>query len=155
MLKIYLDADACPVKEETYKVAARHKLTTFVVSAKLQRTPSSPLIFPVGAGNAFDAADDWIAEKAGEGDIVVTADIPLADRAIKAGASVLTPRGQEHDEATIGSAMATRELMDQLRQMGEVTGGPPPMGGRDRSTYLSALEQMIRTLKARHDSSAG
>jgi uncharacterized protein YaiI (UPF0178 family) len=147
MLKIYLDADACPVKEESYRVAARHGLTTYVVAARLMNTPSHPLIFPVGAGNGFDAADDWIADRCEEGDIVITSDIPLADRAIKAGAIVLTPKGHEHDEGSIGSAMATRELMDQLRQMGEMTGGPAPMGKRDKSEYLSALEGAIQRIK--------
>jgi hypothetical protein len=147
MLKIYIDADACPVKDETYRVAGRHGLTTYVVSARLIGTPSSPLIFPVGAGGAFDAADDWIAERAGEGDVVITSDLLLAERNIKAGAVVLTPKGLEHDEGSIGSALATRELMDQLRQMGEMTGGPAPMAKRDRSEYLSALEGVIQRLK--------
>jgi len=149
---LYLDADGCPVKEESYKVARRHGLLVYVVSNRPIRVPFEPLIRATVVGNRFDAADDWIAERVGEDDIVVTSDLPLAGRAIAKGAIALTPKGVVHDEASIGSALAMRELLDQLRQMGEQTGGPAPMGPRDRSRYLDVLEQCVRlAVKNRSD----
>lgn len=147
MLDIYVDADACPVKEEIYTVAKRHDLMVYVVSAGRMRVPFDPKVRAVSAGGAFDAADDWIAEHIGEDDIAVTTDLPLADRCIKAGAYVLTPKGIMHDETSISSALATREIMDVLRQMGEMGGGPPPMQKRDKSNFQSALHELVERAK--------
>ncbi|HSH69279.1 MAG: YaiI/YqxD family protein [Deferrisomatales bacterium] len=147
MLDIYVDADGCPVKDEVYKVARRYDLLTYVVSNRHIRVPFEEKIRAVVVGDAFDAADDWIAERVGEDDIVITADLPLADRCIKAGAAVLGPKGQVHDENSIGSALASRELMDQLRQMGMQTGGPAPMDQRGRSTFLARLDETIQRIR--------
>ncbi|TLN21541.1 YaiI/YqxD family protein [bacterium] len=147
MLDIYIDADGCPVKDETYKVAQRHGLVVYVVSNRPLKTPFDQKIRPVVVGNRFDEADDYIAQNAGDCDIVITADIPLAARAIEKGALVLTPKGQERDEESIGAALATRELLDGLRQMGEMTGGPPPMTQRDRSAFLCALHELVERVK--------
>jgi uncharacterized protein YaiI (UPF0178 family) len=144
---IYIDADACPVKEEVYRVAQRHGVKVFVVSNAFMMVPRDPLIERVVVGQGFDAADDWIAERAGTGDVVVTADIPLAHRAVKAGAQVLAPNGRTFDEASIGMALATRDLLQELRAAGEVTGGPKPFSGRDRSAFLSALDQALRRIR--------
>jgi uncharacterized protein YaiI (UPF0178 family) len=129
---IYVDADACPVKQEVYRVAHRHGVKVFVVSNAFMLVPRDPLIERVIVGQGFDAADDWIAERAGPGDVVVTSDIPLAHRAVKAGAAVLAPNGRAFDEASIGMALATRDLMQDLRAAGEVTGGPKPFSARRR-----------------------
>jgi uncharacterized protein YaiI (UPF0178 family) len=148
-VQIYVDADACPVKDEIYRVAARHGLRVFVVAAALIRIPQDPLIERVAAGAGMDAADNWIAERAGAGDIVITADIPLASRAIKAGSAVIAPNGRAFTEADIGMTLAVRNLMHDLRSAGEVTGGPRPFSPRDRSAFLSALDQTIRRLQRR------
>jgi uncharacterized protein len=146
-LRIFVDADACPVKDETYRVAARYKLRVYVVA-------NSPILVPravglerivVGAGT--DAADDWIVERCGRGAIVITSDVPLASRCVKKGAQALAPTGKPFSESSIGMALATRNLMDQLRSAGETTGGPPPFGPRDRSRFLSALDNVITRLK--------
>lgn len=147
MLDLYVDGDGCPVKDEVYKVARRYGLLTYVVSNRHIRVPFEEKIRAVVVGDAFDAADDWIAERVGADDIVITADLPLADRCIKAGAAVLGPKGQVHDEDSIGSALASRELMDQLRQMGMQTGGPAPMDNRGRSTFLARLDETIQRIK--------
>jgi uncharacterized protein YaiI (UPF0178 family) len=144
---IYVDADACPVKEEVYRVAHRHGVKVFVVSNAFMLVPRDPLIERVIVGQGFDAADDWIAERAGPGDVVVTSDIPLAHRAVKAGAAVLAPNGRAFDEASIGMALATRDLMQDLRAAGEVTGGPKPFSARDRSAFLSALDQALSRIR--------
>jgi uncharacterized protein YaiI (UPF0178 family) len=144
---IYVDADACPVKEEVYRVAHRHGVKVFVVSNAFMLVPRDPLIERVIVGQSFDAADDWIAERAGPGDVVVTSDIPLAHRAVKAGAAVLAPNARAFDEASIGMALATRDLMQDLRAAGEVTGGPKPFSARDRSAFLSALDQALRRIR--------
>jgi uncharacterized protein YaiI (UPF0178 family) len=144
---IYVDADACPVKQEVYRVAHRHGVKVFVVSNAFMLVPRDPLIERVIVGQGFDAADDWIAERAGPGDVVVTSDIPLAHRAVKAGAAVLAPNGRAFDEASIGMALATRDLMQDLRAAGEVTGGPKPFSARDRSAFLSALDQALRRIR--------
>ena len=144
---IYVDADACPVKQEVYRVAHRHGVKVFVVSNAFMLVPRDPLIERVIVGQSFDAADDWIAERAGPGDVVVTSDIPLAHRAVKAGAAVLAPNGWAFDEASIGMALATRDLMQDLRAAGEVTGGPKPFSARDRSAFLSALDQALRRIR--------
>lgn len=137
---IYLDGDACPVKNESYKVAQRHGLEVTVVANSWMRLPPLPHIRLEVVDDGFDAADDWIAEHAQPGDIVVTADIPLADRCLKAGARVLGPTGHPFTEANIGNALATRGLMSELRDSGVVRGGPAPMADRDRSRFLQALD---------------
>ncbi len=145
-IRIYIDADACPVKDEVYRVAARHGLPVSVVANGFIRVPQDPLIERVAAGSAADAADDWIAERAGANDIVITADIPLADRCVKAGAQVIAPNGKPFTADSIGMTLAVRNLMHDLRSAGEVTGGPRPFSPRDRSAFLSALDQAIRRL---------
>ena len=148
-IRIFIDADACPVKDEAYKVAARHGLKTFVVSNAFMNVPRDPMIERVVVPAGPDVADDWIAERAGPCDVVVTADIPLADRCVKAGATVLAPNGRAFDAASIGMALATRNLMSDLRSAGEQTRGPPPFSPRDRSAFLSALELAIVRIKRR------
>jgi len=143
-MAIYIDADACPVKAEVYRVAERYGLKVYVVSNSYLGVPRSPLIELVVVSDSFDAADNWIAERAGPDDIVVTADIPLADRSLKAGAAVIGNTGIPFTTASIGMAMANRELLSNLRAMGEVTGGPKPMSQRDRSRFLSALDEAVQ-----------
>lgn len=149
MTSIYVDADACPVKNEIYRVAERYGLKVYVVSNSYLGVPRDPRVELVVVTDSFDAADDWIAERVGPDDIVVTADIPLADRSLKAGAAVLGNTGVPFTTASIGMAMASRELMSNLRAMGEVTGGPKPMTPRDRSRFLSALDETIQKLRRR------
>ena len=144
---IYVDADACPVKQEVYRVAARHGLKVFVVSNSGVAVPRDPLIERVVVPQGPDAADDWIAERTAPGTIVITNDVPLAARAVKAGAAVVAPTGKEFSESSIGNALAMRNLMDQLRSAGEVTGGPKPFSPRDRSDFLGALERAVMRLK--------
>jgi hypothetical protein len=146
-IRIYVDADACPVKDEIYRVAGRHGLPVSVVANGFIRVPQDPLIERVAAGSAPDAADDWIAARAGATDIVITADIPLADRCVKAGAQVIAPNGKPFTADSIGMTLAVRNLMHDLRSTGEVTGGPRPFEPRDRSAFLSALDQAIRRLQ--------
>jgi len=137
------------VKNEIYRVAERYGLKVHVVSNSYLNVPRDPRIALVVVSNSFDAADNWIAERVGSEDIVVTADIPLADRCLKAGASVIGNTGVPFTTASIGMAMANRELLSNLRAMGEVTGGPKPMAQRDRSRFLSALDETIQKLKRR------
>jgi uncharacterized protein YaiI (UPF0178 family) len=144
---IYVDADACPVKQEIYKVAERHGWPVQVVANDIIALPVNPLINRVVVGAGFDAADDWIAERAGPGDVVITADIPLAARCVKAGAAVLAHNGKGFSDRSIGMALASRNLMSELREAGQVTGGPRPFSQRDRSTFLSALHETIEKLK--------
>jgi uncharacterized protein YaiI (UPF0178 family) len=146
-IRIYVDADACPVKEEVYRVAARHGVPVSVVANGFIRVPQDPMIERVAAGSAPDAADDWIAARAGATDIVVTADIPLASRCVKAGAQVISPNGKPFSEDSIGMTLAVRNLMHDLRSAGEVTGGPRPFTPRDRSDFLAALDRAIRRLQ--------
>ena len=145
--EIYVDADACPVKREVYTVAERHGLKVHVVSNGGVTVPRDPRVRLVIVGTELDAADDWIAGRAGPGDIVVTADVPLASRCVKAGASVISPNGRAFTEDSIGLALATRNLMTDLRAAGEATGGPKPFSPRDRSAFLSALHEAIVRLK--------
>lgn len=141
--RIYVDADACPVKAETAKVAQRHALpVVFVANASMQIPRGAGMRMQVVSG-AFDAADDWIAAEARRDDIVITADIPLASRCLKQGARVLGPAGKPFTEDNIGNALATRELLADLRAYG-VGGGPPPFDQRDRSRFLEALELVVR-----------
>ena len=144
---IYVDADACPVKNEIYRAAERHGLNTFVVSNSFMAVPRRDLIERVIVGSGPDAADDWIAERAAPGDIVVTNDVPLASRCIKAGAQVLGSSGRPFTESSIGMALATRNLMDDLRSAGEITRGPKPFSAADRSRFLDALHRTIVRLK--------
>ena len=146
-LAIYVDADACPVKAEIYRVAERYAAKVFVVANSYLMVPQSPLIERVVVDGGFDAADDWIAGRAGPGAIVITADIPLASRCVKAGARVIAPNGQLFTEASVGMALATRNLLQDLRAMGEVSGGPAPFAARDRSRFLSALDAAIVRLR--------
>lgn len=147
MLDIFIDADGCPVKDEVYKVADRYQLKVFVVANKPLNTPFDPLVEMVVVGAGLDVADDWIVDNATAGDIVITADILLADRCIKKQVRVLGTKGVEFTEDNIGSAVANRELMQNLRQFGEMRGGPAPMEKKDRSLFLAKLDQIIQSLK--------
>jgi len=147
-ISIYIDADACPVKQEIYRVAERHALKgtalkVFVVSNAPIAVPRDSLIERVVVGTGMDEADNWIAEHAKRGDIVVTADVPLASRCVKSGATVIAPNGKPFTEDSIGMTLATRNLLDSLRSAGEITGGPKPFSPRDRSEFLSALDRAI------------
>ncbi|KZL05118.1 hypothetical protein PsAD2_04473 [Pseudovibrio axinellae] len=144
---IYIDADACPVKDEIYKVADRYQLKVFVVANSFINTPRHMDIERVIVPEGPDVADDWIAERVEPGDIVVTQDIPLADRVVKAGSIALSPKGKVFDEASIGMALATRNLMEDLRSFGEQTSGPRPFSPRDRSQFLQKIDQIIQQLK--------
>jgi uncharacterized protein YaiI (UPF0178 family) len=144
---VFIDADACPVKDETYRVAGRYRLHVYVVANSFMALPREPWIERVVVSDGFDGADDWIAERARPGSIVVTADVPLASRCVKAGAEVLGPNGKPFSESGIGMALATRNLMQDLREAGAVTGGPKPFSARDRSAYLGALDRIVMRLK--------
>jgi hypothetical protein len=145
--RILVDADACPVKDEVYKVAWRHRLPVAIVSNSRIRVPDHPLVERVVVSDSFDAADDWIAEAAGPQTVVVTADILLADRALKAGAIVLAPTGKPFTTSSIGAAIATRAIMADLRAGGDQLGGPPPFAKADRSRFLQALDEALVRLK--------
>jgi uncharacterized protein YaiI (UPF0178 family) len=147
--RIYVDADACPVKDEIYRVAVRLGVPVSVVAGSFIRVPQDPLIERIAAGSGMDAADDWIAERARPGDVVITADIPLASRCVKAGAEVIAPNGKPFSEESIGMTLAVRNLMTDLRASGEITGGPRSFSPRDRSAFLSALDQTIRRIQRR------
>lgn len=147
MIRVLVDADACPVKEEIYKVALRHGVPVTIVSNSPFRVPTHELIDRVVVSDSFDAADDWIAERAGHGVVCITSDILLADRCIKAGAVVLAPNGKPFTANSIGGAVATRAIMADLRAGLEQTGGPPPFGKADRSRFLSALDAALVRLK--------
>ena len=141
--RILVDADACPVKEEVYRVAFRRGVAVRVISNARIRIPEHPVIERVVVSGAFDAADDWIAETAGASDVVITADILLADRCLKAGATVLGPTGKPFTNASIGAAIATRAIMADLRAGGDVVGGPAPFAKADRSRFLQALDEAL------------
>lgn len=147
MPEVYVDADACPVKEEAMRVAGRHGLMLHMVSNQWMRLPESLLINRVVVSDGFDAADDWIVEHISAGDIAITTDIPLASRCLEKGARVLKPNGQLFTEEGIGMALAMRDLMSHLRDTGEVTGGGPAFGKQDRSRFLNALEAQIQAAK--------
>jgi len=144
---VLVDADACPVKDEVYRVAWRHGVPVAIVSNSRLRVPDHPLVERVVVSDGFDAADDWIAEAAGARSIVVTADILLADRCLKAGATVLAPTGKPFTTSGIGAAVATRAIMADLRAGGDVVGGPPPFAKADRSRFLQALDSALVRLK--------
>lgn len=143
MTRILADADACPVKDEVYRVAERHGARVSIVSNSHFRVPLLPWVERVVVSDGFDAADDWIADAAGADCVVVTADILLADRCLKAGAVVLAPNGKPFTGASIGGAIATRAIMADLRAGGEQLGGPPPFGKADRSNFLQSLDAAL------------
>jgi uncharacterized protein len=160
-IAIYIDADACPVKQEIYRVAERHALKgtalkVLVVSNSPIAVPRSEMIERVVVGSGMDEADNWIAERAQRGDIVITADVPLASRCVKAGAEAIAPNGRRFTEESIGMTLATRNLMDSLRSAGAITGGPKPFAPRDRSSFLAALDQaVVRLTRAGFGRAAG
>jgi uncharacterized protein len=146
-IRIFVDADACPVKPEVYRVAERYGLKVFVVANAFMNVPRADLIERVIVPEGPDVADDWIAERAGASDIVVTADIPLAARCVRNGASVIGPTGKAFDEDSIGMALAARNLMSDLRSAGATTRGPKPLSRQDVSRFLSALDLAVTRLR--------
>lgn len=146
MKTIYIDADACPVKDEVYKVASRYRWQVLVVANQYINTPASPRILSVVVDKGEDVADDYIAERAELGDIVVTADILLASRCLQRGARVVGPKGRTFTADNIGDSLSGRELSQQLREMGVATGGPKPMDKRARSQFLSKLDQLVNAV---------
>ena len=144
MIAILIDADACPVKDEIYAVATRYDLAVAVVSNTHIAVPAGAGAQLVVVGRQPDATDDWIAGHAERGDVVVTADVPLAARCLAAGARVLRPDGRVFDESMIGDALATRQLLSELRDQGVVSGGPKPFADKDRARFMSRLDQMLR-----------
>jgi len=147
MLEIYIDADGCPVKDEVYRATGKYGLRVHVVCNQYLNVPNEERIKLVVVGRGPDIADDWIAAHASAGDIVITTDIPLADRCLKNGARVLDVRGREFTPDSIGNAMATRELMQHLRNMGAIGGGPPPVAKKDKSQFVAKLHQVIQALQ--------
>jgi uncharacterized protein YaiI (UPF0178 family) len=147
MPRILVDADACPVKDEIYKVAYRLEVPVTIVSNSPIRVPPHPLIDRIVVSDGFDAADDWIAERAAPDAVVITADILLADRCLKAGASVIGSNGRPFTPSSIGGAIATRAIMADLRADGSAIGGPPPFSKADRSRFLQALDEVLVRLK--------
>ncbi len=146
-IRIFVDADACPVKQEVYRVAERHGLRVYVVANSPIQVPRDPLIERITVGAGLDAADDWIAERVGADAVVITNDVPLASRCIKAGADVIAANGRAFTESSIGMALAMRNLMADLRETGQFGGGPPAFSPRDRSAFLSELDRTIRRLR--------
>jgi uncharacterized protein YaiI (UPF0178 family) len=149
MLTIYVDADACPVKDEIYRVASRYKMPVKLVANTALRVPVDPLVEMV-LRTGFGAADDWIAEQAGPGDIVITSDVPLAARSLAKAARVLDAKGHAITDNEIGAALAMRDLMEELRQSSIATGGPAPMTPKDRSRFLSKLDEMVNSVRRAH-----
>ena len=147
MLEVYVDADSCPVKDEIYRVAYRYALTVHVVSNQSHRVPDNDAFHTVLVSDLFDAADDWIAEHASTGDIVITADILLAARCLELGARVVGPRGRVFKDTSIGDALAAREAHAYLREMGVQGGGPPPFQERDRSRFLQRLDELVQAVQ--------
>ncbi|MBN1578602.1 MAG: YaiI/YqxD family protein [Chitinispirillaceae bacterium] len=152
MLHIYIDADACPVKREVYRVAERYRLNVTLVSNSRMRIPFDPRIWLKIVGDGVDAADQWIVEQIQDRDIVVTADIPLAGRCLKKGARGIGPTGKPFTEDNIGAAVAMRDLLSELRGAGTITGGPPPLTQRDRSRFLQQFDEMIQTIRRQYPS---
>jgi uncharacterized protein YaiI (UPF0178 family) len=145
--RIFVDADGCPVKEEVYRVARRYQLEVTLVSNAWMRIPREARLTQVVVPGGLDVADDWIVEHVHENDIVISDDIPLASRSLKKGALVLSPRGRVHSEDSIGDALASRDLMSQLRDLGTMTGGPAPFDKRDRSRFLERLDATIQSVR--------
>ena len=150
MLHIYVDADACPVKQEVYRVASRYGLEVTLVANSWMRVPNEQWLRLEVVEDGPDVADDWIAEHAEPHDIVITTDIPLASRCVKAGARVIGPTGRPFTDDNIGQVLATRDLMSELRDAGEITGGPPPLSKQDRSLFLQQLDQAIQAIRREH-----
>lgn len=150
MLRVWVDADACPVKQEVYRVARRYRLEVTLVSNSRMRVPDERSIRLVVVEDGFDAADDWIVEHVEPDDIVITADVLLANRCLTAGARVLGPTGKPFTENTIGQAVATRDLLAELRGAGEITGGPAAMTKRDRSRFLQQLDEIVQSVRRAH-----
>lgn len=146
MITLYVDADACPVKEEVYRVALRYKLRVFLVANAPMRIPREDLFEMVVVPGNMDAADDWIVEKITDTDIVITTDIPLASRSIKKGARVLNSKGRIYTPESIGNALAARDLSTYLRSIGDITSGPPPFEKKDRSAFLQSLDTLIQAI---------
>lgn len=147
MSEIYVDADACPVKDEVMRVAYRHQLRVHFVSNSFMQLDDSELVNRVVVAEGPDVADDWIAERAGPGDIAITADIPLADRCVKAGAAALSPTGKPFSPESIGMALAMRNLMSDLRETGEISGHNPSFSRKNRSDFLQELEKLVQQAK--------
>jgi hypothetical protein len=154
VIRIFVDADACPVKPEIYRVAERYALHVYVVANAFMAVPRSDLIERVIVSEGPDVADDWIVERAGANDIVITADIPLAGRCVKKGATVLGPTGKPFSEDSIGMALATRNLLTDLRSAGATTRGPAPLSRQDVSRFLSALDLAVTRLKRKYSGQA-
>ena len=150
LLHIFVDADGCPVKQEVYRVASRYRLDVTLVANSWMRVPTERWIALEIVEEGFDAADDWIVEHVQSHDIVVTADIPLASRCLKKGAYVIGPTGKAFTENNIGQAVATRDLLSELRGAGEITGGPPPLQKRDRSRFLQQFDEVIQSIRRMH-----
>lgn len=149
MLTIFVDADGCPVKDEIFRVSVKWSVRTVFVSNKRMNHPASQFISSVVVGGGFDSADDYIAENASKNDIVITADIPLASRALEKDARVINPNGRTFTKENIGEALASRELMASLREQGMITGGPAPFKPKDRSLFLHVIQETIRAIKAK------
>jgi uncharacterized protein len=147
MVEIYVDADACPVKDEVERVATRHQLKTWLVCDGGLRPSQNPLLQLIVVTQGADAADDWIAEHIGQADICITNDIPLAGRCLKQGAFAIKPNGETYTDDSIGMALATREILQGLRDTGEITGGPRPFSKADRSKFLDRLEVTVQAAK--------
>ena len=154
MLHIFVDADACPVKQEVYRVASRCGLDVTLVANARMRIPNEPWIALEVVKNDPDAADDWIVEHVQDYDIVVTADIPLANRCLKKSARVIGTTGKPFTEDNIGQSVATRDLLSELRDAGEMMGGPPPLKKRDRSRFLQQLDEVIQSIRRQHPSNS-
>ncbi len=150
MLHIFVDADACPVKQEVFRVARRYRLEVTLVANSRMWVPDKEWIALEVVGDGPDAADDWIVEHVEPDDIVVTADVPLASRCLDEGARVVGPTGRSFTEDNIGGVVATRDLLSDLRSAGEITGGPPPLQKRDRSRFLQQLDEVIQSVRRRH-----
>jgi uncharacterized protein YaiI (UPF0178 family) len=150
VLNIFIDADACPVKKEVYHVASRYSLKVTLVSNSWMRVPNERWIVLEVVEDGLDAADDWIVEHVQPYDIVVTADIPLASRCLKEGARVIGTTGKPFTEDNIGQVVATRDLLSELREAGEITGGPPPLKKHDRSRFLHQLDEVIQSIRRKH-----
>jgi len=148
-MRIYVDADGCPVKQEVLRVAGRYDLKVSMVANTQMRLPADENVEQVVVASGFDAADDWIAQRAAEGDVVVSGDIPLASRCIERGARVIDFKGKELTPDTIGDAVAGRDLMAYLRESGLTTGGPAPFQPRDRSRFLHKLDEVIQAIRRR------
>ena len=153
-IRIFVDADACPVKQEIYRVAERYDLKVFIVANSFMNVPRSEMIERVIVSEGPDIADDWIVERATTNDIVITADIPLAGRCVRKGATVISPTGKPFDDNSMGMALATRDLMTDLRSAGATTRGPPPLSRQDISRFLSALDLAVTRLKRKSNPSS-